>query len=62
MNKSTLGLLYSVFLRKKITEKYNIIPGQDVILSDSFIDGIYFALIERNDIYTIIKNIGEIKW
>ena len=62
MNKSNLGFLYGVFLRQMITEKYNITSGQDVILADGFIDGKYFALVARNELYTILKGIGEIEW
>lgn len=62
MNKSTLGLLYCVFLRQMVTEKYNISPEQDVILIDGFIDGKYFVLVARNELYSILKGIGEIEW
>lgn len=62
MNKSTLGFLYCVFLRQMVTEKYNIIPERDVILADGFVDGKYFALVERNELYNVLKSIGEIEW
>lgn len=59
MNKSNLGFLYGVFLRQMITEKYNITSGQDVILADGFIDGKYFALVTRNELYSILKGIKK---